>query len=315
VNHGSLFSGIGGFDLAAQWCGWQNIFQVEINNFCQKVLIKNFPAVKRYKDIKEFDGTEYRGAIDIISGGFPCQPFSVAGKRKGTEDDRSLWHEMFRIIKEIKPHWIVGENVAGIVNMELNNVLADLEGEGYETQTFIIPACAVGAPHRRDRVWIVANNEKQFNWQDLSKSNKRQVQEFRNCVEQANICYSVSESRWQEPKTGMGMERNVLQGQEWQENSNRVETPGNDVANSESKRLERSNATGNTCTNGRNLQYTRNNWWSTEPDVGRVAHGIPRRVDRLKSLGNAIVPQVAFEIFKRIDQLCQIESKNTAPGD
>ena len=315
MNHGSLFSGIGGFDLAAQWCGWQNIFQVEINNFCQKVLIKNFPAVKRYKDIKEFDGTEYRGAIDIISGGFPCQPFSVAGKRKGTEDDRSLWHEMFRIIKEIKPHWIVGENVAGIVNMELNNVLADLEGEGYETQTFIIPACAVGAPHRRDRVWIVANNEKQFNWQDLSKSNKRQVQEFRNCVEQANICYSVSESRWQEPKTGMGMERNVLQGQEWQENSNRVETPGNDVANSESKRLERSNATGNTCTNGRNLQYTRNNWWSTEPDVGRVAHGIPRRVDRLKSLGNAIVPQVAFEIFKRIDQLCQIESKNTAPGD
>ena len=161
MTHGSLFSGIGGFDLAAQWAGFENIFQVEIDLFCNKVLAKNFPGVRRYGDIRKFDGTEYRGTIDIISGGFPCQPYSVAGKQKGAEDDRNLWPEMFKVIKEIRPTWVVGENVANIINfVEFDNILFDLEGEGYEVQPVIIPALAVDAKHRRNRVWIVAYNDK-----------------------------------------------------------------------------------------------------------------------------------------------------------
>jgi DNA (cytosine-5)-methyltransferase 1 len=160
MRHGSLFSGIGGFDLAAQWMGWENIFQVEWDSHCQKVLAKNFTNVKRYGDIKEFDGTQYRGTVDILSGGFPCQPFSHAGKRKGESDDRYLWPEYLRIIREIQPSYVVGENVAGLVSMEdgktLDGIFSDLEGEGYETEQFIIPACSVGAWHRRDRIWIVA---------------------------------------------------------------------------------------------------------------------------------------------------------------
>jgi len=157
VYHGSLFSGIGGFDLAASWIGWHNIFQCEIDEFCLKVLNKNFPLVPKYGDIKSFNAYEYRGKLDILTGGFPCQPFSTAGKRGGNEDDRSLWGEMFRVIKESRPKWVVAENVVGITTMELDNILFDLEGEGYKTTTFNIPACAKGAPHIRKRIWIVAN--------------------------------------------------------------------------------------------------------------------------------------------------------------
>jgi len=160
MRHGSLFSGIGGFDLAAEWMGWENVFQVEKDSFCQKVLVKNFPTTKRYGDIKEFDGTQYRGAIDILTGGFPCQPFSTSGKRKGTEDSRYLWPEMLRIIGEIRPTYIVGENVHGLVNwskgLVLEQVQADLEVQGYEVGSVIIPACGIGAPHGRERVWFIA---------------------------------------------------------------------------------------------------------------------------------------------------------------
>lgn len=161
MTHASLFSGIGGFDLAARNCGIQNVFQVEIDEFCQKVLEKNFPETTKHRDIKQFDGTEYYGTIDIISGGFPCQPFSVAGKRKGTSDDRFLWGEMLRIISEIKPRWVVAENVSGLLSIENGMVFEqcciDMENEGYEVQAFNIPAVAVNAPHRRKRVWIVAS--------------------------------------------------------------------------------------------------------------------------------------------------------------
>jgi DNA (cytosine-5)-methyltransferase 1 len=161
ITHGSLFSGIGGFDLAAQWAGYKNIFQVEIDEFCQKVLHKNFPNVDKYGDIKEFNAKIYNGRVDIISGGFPCQPFSFAGKKKGKQDDRYLWHEMLRVITEVKPKWVIAENVYGLVTMQngmvLEQVLVDLESEGYEVQPYVIPACSKNAPHRRDRIWIVAN--------------------------------------------------------------------------------------------------------------------------------------------------------------
>ena len=161
MTHASLFSGIGGFDLAAEWAGWTNMFNCEIDLFCRRVLAYHFPNAVQYEDIRTTDFTVWRGRIDVLTGGFPCQPFSVAGKRKGTDDDRYLWPEMLRAIREIRPRWVVGENVRGFVNwsegMVLDTVFADLEALGYEVQPFILPACAVGAPHRRDRVWIAAH--------------------------------------------------------------------------------------------------------------------------------------------------------------
>ena len=150
----SLFSGIGGIDLAAEWAGIETIAFCEIDPFCQKVLKKHWPDVPIFPDIKELRGEDI-GTVDIVAGGFPCQPYSVAGKQGGKEDDRDLWPEMFRVIQETKPTWIVGENVAGFVNMELERTLLDLESEGYETQTLIIPACAVNAKHQRYRTFIV----------------------------------------------------------------------------------------------------------------------------------------------------------------
>ena len=200
MKHLDLFSGIGGFALAAQWV-WGKDHEIvafcEIDKFCQKVLKKHWPDVPICEDIKELtnewidtncegNGLQRRGMaqsgqenqftrnnesktqIDILTGGFPCQPFSCAGKQRGKDDDRALWPEMFRVIKEVRPRWIIGENVAGFVNMALDECITDLEMEGYEVQPYIVPACAVNAPHRRDRVWIVAHNG---NWNSRQRKN------------------------------------------------------------------------------------------------------------------------------------------------
>ena len=160
MTHGSLFSGIGGFDLAAEWMGWENVFHCEWNPFGQKVLHHYWPNAISYHDITKTDFAIHRGAIEILTGGFPCQPYSMAGKRLGKEDERHLWPEMLRAIREIQPRWIVGENVLGLVNwsdgLVFHEVQTDLEAEGYEVLPFVLPACAVNAPHRRDRVWFVA---------------------------------------------------------------------------------------------------------------------------------------------------------------
>ncbi len=161
MTHGSLFSGIGGFDLAAQWMGWENVFHCEWNPICQRVLKYHFPKSISYEDITKTDFTVHRGRIDLITGGFPCQPYSMAGKRLGKDDERHLFPEMLRAIREIQPRWVVGENVFGLVNwnggLVFEEVQADLEAEGYEVQPFILPACGVqNAPHRRDRVWFIA---------------------------------------------------------------------------------------------------------------------------------------------------------------
>ena len=186
MTHGSLFSGIGGAEAAAEWMGWENLFHCEINPFGRKVLEYWYPNSISYEDITKTDFTEWNGRIDVLTAGFPCQPFSVAGQRKGADDDRYLWPQVVRAIHEIRPAWVVGENVAGILTMVqpseevevgsgftlfgetdrkrvllrkeyvIETVCRDLEREGYEVQPFVIPACAVGAPHRRDRVWIVA---------------------------------------------------------------------------------------------------------------------------------------------------------------
>jgi DNA (cytosine-5)-methyltransferase 1 len=160
MRHGSLFSGIGGFDLASEWMGWENVFHCEWNEFGQKVLNYYWPKAISYHDITKTDFSIHRGTIDIITGGFPCQPYSMAGKRKGKEDDRHLWPEMCRAIREIQPSYVVGENVRGLTNwnggLVFDEVQADLEAEGYEVTPFLLPACAVNAPHKRDRIWFVA---------------------------------------------------------------------------------------------------------------------------------------------------------------
>lgn len=186
MTHGSLFSGVGGFDLAAEWMGWENLFHCEINEWCQKVLKYHFPNSIQYDDITRTDFTPWRGKVDVLTGGFPCQPFSTAGKRKGADDDRYLWPEMLRAIREIRPTWVIGENVAGILSMVqpgsevtvesqaslfdkadketileqeyvIETVCRDLEREGYTVQPILIPARGVGAPHKRDRVWFIAD--------------------------------------------------------------------------------------------------------------------------------------------------------------
>jgi DNA (cytosine-5)-methyltransferase 1 len=163
MKHGSLFSGIGGFDLAADWMGWENVFHCEIAEFPRKILNHYWPNADCHEDIKKTDFTKYRGTVDIISGGFPCQPYSAAGKRLGKEDDRHLWPEMLRVIWEVKPQWVVGENVRGLLNwnggMVFHEVCADLENIGYEVQAFIIPASGINAPHQRERLWIVAHTD------------------------------------------------------------------------------------------------------------------------------------------------------------
>lgn len=169
MRHGSLFSGIGGFDLAAEWMGWTNVFHCEIEPFPQKLLKHYWPEAELFTDIKTADFSAYANRIDVLSGGFPCQPYSTAGKRLGKEDDRHLWPFMLTAIRTIKPRWVVGENVRGLVSwnggLVFDEVQVDLEAEGYEVIPFILPACAVNAPHRRDRVWFVAyrNNTRTHN--------------------------------------------------------------------------------------------------------------------------------------------------------
>lgn len=303
-NHCSLFSGIGGFDLAAQWVGWNNLFQVEKDEWCRKVLQKNFPAAKRYGDIKQFNGKEYAGTVDIISGGFPCQPFSVAGKQKGKGDDRYLWEEMLRVVNEIKPPFVVGENVTGIIGMALDTVLSDLEAQNYTTETYIIPACGKNAWHRRDRVWIVAysnsigwNDEQKENGQFIHNGNGNGATTEQSRGKQQRRVSKSGDILSDTTSSGTGMEEHRSSGQK-RKQTNTLEP----------KILRQENgavgAEGNYASGGDGF-----NWWETEPELGRVANGIPDRLDRLRGLGNAIVPQVAFEIFSFIDLILRGEKK------
>ena len=155
MNFGSLFAGIGGFDLGLERAGMKCQWQVEVDDYATKVLEKHWPDVRRYRDIREVGGDNLE-PVELICGGFPCQPFSQAGKRRGKQDDHYLWDQMLRVISEVRPGWVLGENVVGIVKMELDNVLSDLEGIGYTCQAFCIPAASVGAWHKRNRIWICA---------------------------------------------------------------------------------------------------------------------------------------------------------------
>ena len=207
MRHGSLFSGIGGFDLAAQWMNWTNVFHTEWNEFGQKILQHHFPQSISYHDIIKTDYTIHNGTIDIITGGFPCQPFSNAGKRKGSDDERYLWHEMLRAIQEIQPTYVVAENVRGLLTIDggmvFQQVCLDLEAEGYEVQPILLPAAGVNAPHRRDRIFIVgyAANANVSRWQDrlhgkqqarqtgkLGNTSAEQIGRWENFPTESAIC-------------------------------------------------------------------------------------------------------------------------------
>lgn len=251
LKHLDLFSGIGGFALAARMVGGiETVAFCECEPYAQAVLRKHWPDVPICNDIHQLKGNDY-GPIDIITGGFPCQPYSVAGKRKGNNDDRALWPEMFRVIREARPRWVLGENVTGIISLALDGVLTDLENEGYTCQAFIIPACAVNAKHRRDRVWIVGHstdNRMEGMWpggEQVTSGNAREKVSMR----------PSENSDW----------AGGTVGQPW---------PVTEFEKSKGREIER--------------------------DFHGVAYGVSNRVDRIKALGNAIVPQVAAEILRAI---------------
>ena len=293
----SLFAGIGGFDLGLERAGMQCVGQVEYNPFCQSVLKHHWPHVKLVGDIHDVTADSF-GAVDLICGGFPCQPFSVAGKQRGTSDDRYLWPEMLRVIQAYRPAWVLGENVAGIVNMELDNVLSDLEREGYKTQAFIIPACAVDAKHERKRVWIVGhapgreNNGRESGVMAEAEGCRRS---FDNAVDFAS--QNVPDTNG----SGFGERRRP---ESIQPEQHTAQCAGKDVSYSVNNGHDREE--GNEAEPGSNESnnrvFERGYTWEPEPGLGRVANGVPGRVDRLRSLGNAVVPQVVETIGRAIMQ-------------
>lgn len=308
MTHASLFSGIGGFDLAAEWAGWTNAFNCEIDPFCRKVLKYHFPDAEQYEDIRTTDFAVWRDCIDVLTGGFPCQPFSLAGKRKGTEDDRYLWPEMLRVIRTVRPRWVVGENVFGIINwsegMVFDKVCSDLEAAGYEVQPYIIPACGVGAPHRRDRCWFVAYRT------DASIETMREGQDGVHAVGAAadtdsNRCRigayqpkSVSGScRPTDNRTcgSNGTSADTYGCYEFQSSGQSSQTQERIVQNGNAKR--------------RIFDWSR---FPTESPVCDRNDGFPGELagisfpawcrESIKACGNAIVPQVALQIFETINK-------------
>lgn len=291
MNHGLLFSGIGGFDLAAEWIGWNNEFHCEWMPFPRKVLHHYFPKSISYEDITKTDFSIHRGTIDILTGGFPCQPYSSAGKRLGKEDERHLWPEMLRAISEIKPTYVVGENVRGLTNwnggMVFEEVCVDLESQGYEVQPVLLPACAVGAPHRRDRIWFVATNSDSIRQHKCECDNEEFTSEGRinafNDANQNDESGNVTNTDSSNNKTRT--QREILEQQ------NREKTNG--------------------------FEYVeRGNKWQNFPSQSPICggnDGLPTELDgitfskwrneSIKGYGNAIVPQVAYQIFKTIQQL------------
>lgn len=295
-----LFAGIGGFGLAGHWAGIETVAQVEIDDFCQKILQKNYPNAAKYRDIKEFDGSKYRGTVDIVSGGFPCQPYSTAGNRLGKDDDRHLWPEMLRVIREVRPKWVVGENVRGLVSwsngLVFEEVCADLETAGYEVQPFILPAASVGAPHLRYRIWFVAHItqvDDSGNAGALSRKDGGQDWDYlsESCGASAVHADNASEAVCKQS------------GDTWARRNGFTNLCAvEDAANANQARRTKQHASAIANGQGQCAGSNIETWneWPTQPPVCGRNDGISNRVDRIAALGNAIVPQVAYQIFKSI---------------
>lgn len=286
-----LFSGIGGFSLAAYWA-WQDDLVIlafaENDEYCQKILQKNFPNVPIYNDIRDIKGNEF-DAVELVTGGFPCQPFSVAGKQKGEKDNRFLWPEMLRVCEAFKPEFIVAENVYGIITMDngriFETICADLENLKYEVTTFIIPACAVGAWHVRNRAWIIAHTNSEGKSRRTKYGKKK-----------GGMVPDTDKARLQNGQLGGSkISGSDSERENAADNFTAFAIDGKNDTDANSERLKKQR-----WPIAKRKEYTKpkfGDWWEFEPELGRMANGIPNRVDRLKSLGNAIVPQVAYEIF------------------
>jgi DNA (cytosine-5)-methyltransferase 1 len=307
---GSLFSGIGGLDLGLERAGMKVIWQSEIDPYACKVLKKHWPEVPNHGDIKQIDWRTVE-PVDVICGGYPCQPFSTAGKRQGTDDPRHLWPWVRTAISELRPKYAILENVRGHLTMGGTQVIGELAEIGYDAQWDIVSAASVGAPHRRDRIIIVAYPTELFG--NGSNNNARVGMESQTISQSGdssrseNVAYP-NDSRSRTSQRGIDTDRaqevkgrqNVTQS--W------VGGRSTDVANDDSQRdgLNRSQSiVGQTHLFGghnrrRETSDVSRQWWAVEPDVGRVADGIPNRVDRLRGLGNAVVPQVAEYIGRLI---------------
>jgi DNA (cytosine-5)-methyltransferase 1 len=310
-----LFSGIGGFSLGLERAGMRTVAFCERDEYCRAVLRKHWPGVPCFDDIHaiDADGLGRLGKIDLVCGGFPCQPFSFAGKQTGKEDDRYLWPEMCRVIALARPTWVIGENVAGLIAMALDDVLSDLEGLGYTARTFVIPAAAVGAPHRRDRLWIVATNANGQQHQGRAPAN-----EWTPAAELPAYASSMHdglrpsrEGERQEQKSGDGdSARDVADAdsiaryegrQSYRaQGEGRRNTDRGGLGESDVENTEQSGREGRHSERGGSGAAMPSSWWSIEPDVGRVANGVPKRVDRLRCLGNAVVPQIPEIIGRAI---------------
>jgi len=284
MNHLDLFSGIGGFSLGLEKVGFKTIAFCEREEYCRMLLQKHWKGVKIYNDIKKLEAKDIKEPVDILTGGFPCQPYSVAGKQKGTNDDRYLWPEMFRVIKEVKPTFIIAENVRGLINIQdgmvFETVCSDLESEGFEIQTFIIPAAGVGAPHKRERVWIVGYSK--YNGSLTSKIKRRD--------DKINDRAEEGENTTLEPERTSRSGNNVT-----------MENSGCELYERSSIRGKDEDETRKEITN-QHQRSSSTSWrsWEFEPDVGRVANGVPGRAHRLRGLGNAIIPKIAEEIGRSI---------------
>jgi DNA (cytosine-5)-methyltransferase 1 len=345
MRHGSLFSGIGGFDLASEWMGWENVFHCEWNEFGQKVLKYYWPKSITYNDITKTDFSIHRGTIDILTGGFPCQPYSSAGKRLGKEDERHLWPEMLRAIREIQPSYVVGENVRGLTNwnggLVFDEVQADLEAQGYEVTPFLLPACGVNAPHRRDRIWFIAyskscadsrnsrrisneTKDKDGKWIESSSSSKQQIQ---LPIESSSLFGVVKNSN----KDGWRGDQREKESSEWEQwdtcsrNNERIQTDNGKTWNAsdsnviglrkQSDRIGKSRLINKNC---------KGNNWQNFPTVAPICDGDDGFSDKLdgitfskwrnesiKAGGNAVVTHLVHQIFKAIDQYNQLNKQLT----
>jgi DNA (cytosine-5)-methyltransferase 1 len=317
MTHGSLFSGIGGFDLAARWCGWTNVFQCEVNPFCRQVLKYHFPNTQLYEDIRTTDFTKHAGAIDVISGGFPCQPFSVAGKRRGMDDDRFLWPEMLRAVREVQPAWVVAENVNGLLTQQqgvvFERVLTDLEGEGYEVQPVVIPACAVGAPHRRDRIWIIAHR---------TDAGAESVQERENGIRKSEVTphspgndagrYGYGEA---ECPHGEAQGKRTVSGDGSAFGTGDKGTASDAGSGRQERRMRDRERFGVKAFRQVKIKKHIPHWrdFPTQPPVRWGDDGLSDRLvditlsrwrnESIKAFGNAIVPQVEHQIFSTLNNL------------
>jgi DNA (cytosine-5)-methyltransferase 1 len=317
MRFGSLFCGIGGFDLGLERAGMQCAWQVEIDPYAQKVLAKHWPNVRRHADVCTFPPEEGDWEVDVICGGFPCQDISYAGKGAGLAGARSgLWFEFARIIGHLRPRYVIVENVSALLNRGMGEVLGTLASLGYDAEWHVIPASAVGAPHRRDRIWIVGIRSgdggeafPQCSDADIVGPHRAEMHlvggfELRDEQERdaGSVRSAVSDTDGRQVR---GVNADSRDGrslpQQGAERIIRGSSGGHDVADASVSGLEERQGQPSNARQERSSSE-RDGWWATEPDVGRVAHGVPARVDRLRCLGNAVVPQVVELIGRAILQ-------------